>query len=117
MGPSDMVGELSIFDPGGTSRATTMTEARGVDEPRRVARLGRRAPRNGQAAVAGAGPPTASTAPIHEAAGIPVFGDYSEFSTLLVHVGTDEVLLGDAVALARRASLAWSDVTLRSGRG
>jgi acetyl esterase/lipase len=32
---------------------------------------------------------------------------------LLLHVGADEVLLGDAVALAREASHAGSDVTLR----
>jgi acetyl esterase/lipase len=43
----------------------------------------------------------------------PVFGDFSEFPPLLVHVGADEVLLGDAVALAREASLAGTDVTLR----
>ena len=43
----------------------------------------------------------------------PVFGDFSEFPPLLVHVGTDEVLLGDAIAVARQASLAGSDVTLR----
>jgi epsilon-lactone hydrolase len=43
----------------------------------------------------------------------PVFGDFSGFPPLLVHVGADEVLLGDAVALAREASLAGSDVTLR----
>jgi monoterpene epsilon-lactone hydrolase len=43
----------------------------------------------------------------------PVFGDFSEFPPLLVHVGTDDVLLGDAVAVAREASLAGSDVTLR----
>jgi monoterpene epsilon-lactone hydrolase len=42
-----------------------------------------------------------------------VFGDLSGFPPLLVHVGGDEVLLGDAVALAREASLAGSDVTLR----
>jgi acetyl esterase/lipase len=43
----------------------------------------------------------------------PVFGDFSDFPPLLVHVGADEVLLGDAVALAREASLAGADVTLR----
>jgi epsilon-lactone hydrolase len=43
----------------------------------------------------------------------PVFGDFSEFPPLLIHVGADEVLVGDAVALARQASLAGSDVTLR----
>jgi epsilon-lactone hydrolase len=43
----------------------------------------------------------------------PVFGDFADFPPLLVHVGTDEVLLGDAIALARQASLAGSDVTLR----
>jgi len=43
----------------------------------------------------------------------PVFGDFSDFPPLLIHVGTDEVLLGDAIALARQASLAGSDVTLR----
>jgi acetyl esterase/lipase len=43
----------------------------------------------------------------------PVFGDFSQFPPLLIHVGTDEVLVGDAVALARQASLAGSDVTLR----
>jgi acetyl esterase/lipase len=43
----------------------------------------------------------------------PVFGDFTDFPPLLVHVGTDEVLLGDAIALARQASLAGSDVTLR----
>jgi epsilon-lactone hydrolase len=43
----------------------------------------------------------------------PVFGDFSQFPPLLVHVGADEVLVGDAVALARQASLAGSDVTLR----
>jgi monoterpene epsilon-lactone hydrolase len=43
----------------------------------------------------------------------PVFGDFSDFPPLLVHVGADEVLLGDAVAPAREASLAGSDVTLR----
>jgi acetyl esterase/lipase len=41
-----------------------------------------------------------------------VFGDLSGFPPLLVHVGGDEVLLGDA-SLAREASLAGSDVTLR----
>jgi epsilon-lactone hydrolase len=43
----------------------------------------------------------------------PVFGDFSQFPPLLVHVGADEVLVGDAVVLARQASLAGSDVTLR----
>jgi epsilon-lactone hydrolase len=43
----------------------------------------------------------------------PVFGDFSGFPPLLVHVGADEVLVGDAVELARQASLAGSDVTLR----
>jgi monoterpene epsilon-lactone hydrolase len=43
----------------------------------------------------------------------PVFGDFAEFPPLLVQVGTDEVLVGDAVELARQASLAGSDVTLR----
>jgi epsilon-lactone hydrolase len=43
----------------------------------------------------------------------PVFGDFSGFPPLLVHVGADEVLLGDGVELARQASLAGSDVTLR----
>ncbi|HXO51338.1 MAG TPA: alpha/beta hydrolase fold domain-containing protein [Mycobacterium sp.] len=43
----------------------------------------------------------------------PVFGDFADFPPLLVHVGADEVLLGDAVELARQASLAGSDVTLR----
>jgi acetyl esterase/lipase len=43
----------------------------------------------------------------------PVFGDFTDFPPLLVHVGTDEVLLGDAIALAPQASLAGSDVTLR----
>jgi monoterpene epsilon-lactone hydrolase len=43
----------------------------------------------------------------------PLFGDFSEFPPLLVHVGADEVLVGDAVALAREASLTGSDVTLR----
>jgi acetyl esterase/lipase len=43
----------------------------------------------------------------------PVFGDFAEFPPLLVHVGADEVLLGDGVELARQASLAGSDVTLR----
>jgi epsilon-lactone hydrolase len=43
----------------------------------------------------------------------PVFGDFAEFPPLLIHVGADEVLLGDGVELARQASLAGSDVTLR----
>lgn len=46
-------------------------------------------------------------------AGIPCLRDFSGFPSLLVHVGADEVLLGDAVALARQAALAGSDVTLR----
>jgi acetyl esterase/lipase len=46
----------------------------------------------------------------------PVFGDFSDFPPLLVHVGADEVLLDDAVALAREAALAGSDVTLRVWR-
>jgi len=60
-----------------------------------------------------AGPTCISTAPTPKPAGIPVFGDFSDFPPLLIHVGTDEVLLGDAIALARQASLAGSDVTLR----
>jgi acetyl esterase/lipase len=43
----------------------------------------------------------------------PVFGDFADFPPLLVHVGADEVLVGDGVELARQASLAGSDVTLR----
>jgi epsilon-lactone hydrolase len=43
----------------------------------------------------------------------PVFGDFTDFPPLLIHVGADEVLLGDALALTRQASLAGSDVTLR----
>ncbi|MEE4598895.1 alpha/beta hydrolase [Streptomyces sp. DSM 41524] len=43
----------------------------------------------------------------------PVFGDFTNFPPLLLHVGTDEVLLGDTLALAREAAHAGSDVTLR----
>jgi acetyl esterase/lipase len=43
----------------------------------------------------------------------PIFGDFSGFRPLLVHVRTDEVPLGDTLALARQASLTGSDVTLR----
>ena len=43
----------------------------------------------------------------------PVFGDFSEFPPLLIHVGADEVLLDDASALATEASRTGTDVTLR----
>ena len=62
MGPSDMFGELSIFDPGPrTSSATTITDVRpyGVDGPCRAARLDRRPARDRRAAAAGAGPSAA----------------------------------------------------------
>jgi acetyl esterase/lipase len=47
----------------------------------------------------------------------PVFGDFSDFPPLLIHVGTDEVLLGDAIALARQAALAAPTSRWGSGRG
>jgi acetyl esterase/lipase len=43
----------------------------------------------------------------------PVFGDFSRFPPLLIHVGADEVLLDDASALAVEASRTGTDVTLR----
>jgi epsilon-lactone hydrolase len=43
----------------------------------------------------------------------PVFGDFSGFPPLLIHVGADEVLLDDANALAAEASRTGTDVTLR----
>jgi epsilon-lactone hydrolase len=43
----------------------------------------------------------------------PVFGDFSGFPPLLIHVGADEVLLDDASALAADASRTGTDVTLR----
>jgi epsilon-lactone hydrolase len=43
----------------------------------------------------------------------PVFGDFSGFPPLLIHVGADEVLLDDASALATEASRTGTDVTLR----
>jgi monoterpene epsilon-lactone hydrolase len=43
----------------------------------------------------------------------PVFGDFSRFPPLLIHVGADEVLLDDASALAVAASRTGTDVTLR----
>jgi acetyl esterase/lipase len=42
-----------------------------------------------------------------------VFGDFSRFPPLLIHVGADEVLLDDASALAVEASRTGTDVTLR----
>ena len=43
----------------------------------------------------------------------PVFGDFSRFPPLLIHVGADEVLLDDASTLAIEASRTGTDVTLR----
>jgi acetyl esterase/lipase len=43
----------------------------------------------------------------------PLFGDFSGFPPLLIHVGADEVLLDDASALAAQASRTGTDVTLR----
>jgi len=59
MGPSDMFGELSIFDPGPrTSAATTITEVRAASMNRDgFARLDQRSSQNRRATAAGAGPP------------------------------------------------------------
>jgi epsilon-lactone hydrolase len=42
----------------------------------------------------------------------PVFGDLSGLAPLLIHVGSEEVLLSDSLDLAHRAGLARVDVTL-----
>ena len=61
MGPSDMFGELSIFDPGPrTSSATTVTEVRAVSMDRDALRgLDPGPPRHRRAAPARVGPPPA----------------------------------------------------------
>jgi epsilon-lactone hydrolase len=47
----------------------------------------------------------------------PIFGDFSGLPPLLVVVGGHEILLDDAVGLARRAALGGVDVTLRIWAG
>jgi epsilon-lactone hydrolase len=42
----------------------------------------------------------------------PVFGELSGLAPLLIHVGSEEVLLSDSLELAHRAGLARADVTL-----
>ena len=62
MGPSDMFGELSIFDPGPrTSSGTTITEVRAVSMDRDALRSWITGPtRDRRAAAAGTGPPPSS---------------------------------------------------------
>ncbi len=43
----------------------------------------------------------------------PVYGDLDNLPPLLIHVGTDEVLLGDSLTLANKAAIGGADVTLR----
>lgn len=58
---------------------------------------------------AGAGPSTLRTDP-----GVsPLFADFSGFPPMIVHVGSDEVLLDDATFLGRRAAQAGVEVTLK----
>ena len=42
----------------------------------------------------------------------PVYGDYKNFPPMLIQAGTKEVLLSDAVRVAKKARVAGSDVTL-----
>jgi epsilon-lactone hydrolase len=42
----------------------------------------------------------------------PVFGDFEGIAPMLIHVGSEEVLLSDAVGLAHQAGIAKVDVTL-----
>ena len=61
MGPSDMFGELSVFDPGPrTSTATAVTDVRAVTMDRdALQRVDQQASGDRRAAAAGAGPPAA----------------------------------------------------------
>jgi acetyl esterase/lipase len=43
----------------------------------------------------------------------PIKGDLSHLPPLFVHVGTDEILLGDSRELANKAAIGGADVTLR----
>lgn len=47
----------------------------------------------------------------------PVHGDFSGFPPLLIHVGTQEVLLSDALAVAEKAALAHVEATLVAAPG
>jgi CRP-like cAMP-binding protein len=61
MGPSDMFGELSIFDPRPRgSSATTITKVRAVSMDRDALRVYRRSPRDRRTAAAGTSPPAAA---------------------------------------------------------
>ncbi|MDP4090418.1 MAG: alpha/beta hydrolase [Bacillota bacterium] len=47
----------------------------------------------------------------------PLYGDYSGFPPLFIHVGTDEVILDDSVRLAEKAREAGVDVSLKIWNG
>ncbi|MDP4146449.1 MAG: alpha/beta hydrolase [Bacillota bacterium] len=47
----------------------------------------------------------------------PLYGDYSDFPPLLIHVGTDEVILDDSIRLAEKAREAGVKVSLKVWRG
>lgn len=47
----------------------------------------------------------------------PLFGDFSRFPPMLIHVGSTEVLLDDALRLERSAKQSGVDVTLKNWRG
>jgi acetyl esterase/lipase len=47
----------------------------------------------------------------------PAYGDFDDFTTLMMHVGTHEVLESDTITVAKKASEAGNDVTLYLYRG
>lgn len=47
----------------------------------------------------------------------PIFGDFKDFPKLSIHVGSEEVLYDDAIALEKKAKAAGVDVTLREWEG
>jgi acetyl esterase/lipase len=47
----------------------------------------------------------------------PLYGDYHGFPPMLIHVGSDEVLLDDSVVLAEKARESGIDVTLKVWKG
>jgi acetyl esterase/lipase len=47
----------------------------------------------------------------------PLYGDFTGFCPILIHVGSDEILLDDSIALAEKASESGADVTLKVWKG
>lgn len=47
----------------------------------------------------------------------PAYGDFDDYTTLMMHVGTHEVLESDTITVAKKASEAGNDVTLYMYRG